>query len=291
MDSDNGMINGKRQIESNVTRIARAIKPESDDGVQQVVYYHKGIAVGGNAVDRYVHGRRLVSFFARLTRPGAIGEGLNENVREAYSFLSNNYAAGDEIYLIGFSRGAFTARTVAGIMDVVGLLTKRGLSYLGEIFNDVLHLHDRGYRSRFPDVPFRDKPSAADPRYAQELHRASSLPSWKGARLTRLEGADHAGRQHKGCWRVGHGRYVEISQPGSELTARLARHPAHRSAAEPGHPGPRRAGDGLLRHQAQQHHRKRLPGARPRREARVLFAGRVGEAARQPHRPFVPPRR
>jgi uncharacterized protein (DUF2235 family) len=96
-------------------------------------------------------------------------------VREAYSFLSNNYAAGDEIYLIGFSRGAFTARTVAGIMSIVGLLTKRGLSYLGEIFKDVMHRHDPGYRSRFPDVPFRDKPSASDPRYAQELHRVCRL--------------------------------------------------------------------------------------------------------------------
>ena len=62
MDSDNGMLNGKRQIESNVTRIARAIKPESDDGIQQVVYYHKGIGVGGNVVDRVVTGRPLPSF-------------------------------------------------------------------------------------------------------------------------------------------------------------------------------------------------------------------------------------
>jgi hypothetical protein len=57
------------------------------------------------------------------------------------------------------------------MMGIVGLLTKRGLSYLGEIFKDVIHRHDPGYRSRSPDVPFRDKPSAADPRYAQELHR------------------------------------------------------------------------------------------------------------------------
>jgi hypothetical protein len=59
MDSDNGMLNGKRQIESNVTRIARAIKPESDDGIQQVVYYHKGLGVGGNVVDRVVTGALL----------------------------------------------------------------------------------------------------------------------------------------------------------------------------------------------------------------------------------------
>jgi uncharacterized protein (DUF2235 family) len=50
------MLNGKLQVESNVTRIARAIKPESDDGVQQIVYYGKGVASQGGFVDRVVMG-------------------------------------------------------------------------------------------------------------------------------------------------------------------------------------------------------------------------------------------
>ena len=63
LDSDNGMLNGQRQIESNVTRIARAIKPENCDGIQQVVYYHKGVASQGGVVDRVVMGMFCVSFF------------------------------------------------------------------------------------------------------------------------------------------------------------------------------------------------------------------------------------
>jgi uncharacterized protein (DUF2235 family) len=50
------MMNGKRQVESNVTRIARAIKAESHDGIQQIVYYGKGVASQGGVVDRVVMG-------------------------------------------------------------------------------------------------------------------------------------------------------------------------------------------------------------------------------------------
>jgi len=43
---------------------------------------------------------------------GISGDGLAEHVREAYSFIANNWNPGDEIFLIGFSRGAFTARSI-----------------------------------------------------------------------------------------------------------------------------------------------------------------------------------
>ncbi len=46
-------------------------------------------------------------------------------MRDAYAFIANNYEPGDEIFLIGFSRGAFTARTVAGVIGSVGLLRKQ----------------------------------------------------------------------------------------------------------------------------------------------------------------------
>jgi uncharacterized protein (DUF2235 family) len=169
------MINGKRQVESNVTRIARAIKAESHDGVQQIVYYGKGVATQGGMVDRVVMGKRTTcsEIEMQLAKPfsGAVGEGLNQNVREAYSFVSNNYHHGDEIILIGFSRGAFTARTVAGLIGAIGVLTKRGLSYLPEVYKDVLHRREPDYQSREPDIPFPRKPSASDPRYKQELVR------------------------------------------------------------------------------------------------------------------------
>jgi len=51
------MQNGELAIPSNVTRISRAIKPESEDGVAQVVYYHFGVGSQGGIVDRVVMGR------------------------------------------------------------------------------------------------------------------------------------------------------------------------------------------------------------------------------------------
>jgi len=109
--------------------------------------------------------------------PGATGQGLSENVREAYAFISNNYEPGDEIFLLGFSRGAYTARSIAGLIGAVGLLTKRGLWALPEIFRDAKHARDRYYRPRNPDVPFTDKPCAENPRYPEELERVGESTS------------------------------------------------------------------------------------------------------------------
>ncbi|OCL01462.1 hypothetical protein AOQ84DRAFT_402491 [Glonium stellatum] len=142
---------------SNVTRLSRAIRPISKDGIPQIVYYHFGVGSQGGIVNKVVG--------------GSTGEGLSESVREGYSFLSSNYTPGDEIFLIGFSRGAFTARSIAGLIAQVGLLTKAGLGYLGVIFKDVQHQRDPDYRSRNPNIPFPDKPSAHDPRYREELAR------------------------------------------------------------------------------------------------------------------------
>lgn len=100
---------------------------------------------------------------------GATGLGLQENVREAYSFLSVNYSPGDDIFLIGFSRGAWTARSVAGMVGAMGLLTKKGLPYFAEIYHDYKHRNDANYVPRWSDIPFPDKPPFDDPRYVAEL--------------------------------------------------------------------------------------------------------------------------
>ena len=53
---------------------------------------------------------------------GIWGEGLDANIRQAYRFLSQHYRPGDEIHVFGFSRGAFTARSVVGYLAATGLL-------------------------------------------------------------------------------------------------------------------------------------------------------------------------
>ncbi|GAB7350623.1 hypothetical protein MBLNU459_g1188t1 [Dothideomycetes sp. NU459] len=157
LNSDSGSLKDQLSIPSNVTRIARAIKVVSSDGIQQIVYYHRGVGSGGGIIDR-VYG-------------GITGEGLGENVREGYEFLSSNYEEGDEIFFLGFSRGAYTARAMAGLIGEVGLLTRKGIPYLAEIFRDVQHQHDPDYRPKHVDLPFKDKPSANEPLYRHELAR------------------------------------------------------------------------------------------------------------------------
>src|SRR5262249_18991688 len=51
--------------------------------------------------------------------------GISDHVRDAYAFLVDNYQDKDEIYLFGFSRGAFTVRSLAGMIRNVGLLRER----------------------------------------------------------------------------------------------------------------------------------------------------------------------
>jgi len=51
-----------------------------------------------------------------------VGKGLNQRIRDAYGFLASRYRPGDRIFLMGYSRGAYAARSLAGVIDQVGLL-------------------------------------------------------------------------------------------------------------------------------------------------------------------------
>lgn len=98
---------------SNVEKFARCVKNEptqepSGDWVQ-IVHYVAGIGTATGGVGR------LWS--------AAFGTGLLANLVSAYRFLALNYDPGDEIYVVGFSRGAYTARSLAGMIEQIGLLT------------------------------------------------------------------------------------------------------------------------------------------------------------------------
>jgi uncharacterized protein (DUF2235 family) len=93
---------------TNVVQLAfRAAK--RDDGVVQCVYYDQGVGTG-NLIDRL--------------SGGAFGEGLNDNIYGAYRFLVANYELGDQLFLFGFSRGAFTARSLGGMIRKCGILRR-----------------------------------------------------------------------------------------------------------------------------------------------------------------------
>lgn len=80
---------------------------------------------------------------------------------------------GDEIILVGFSRGAFTARSVAGMIGKLGLLTREGIEHFYPIFKDMQNWQKYDYEDPFPDIPFRNKPKgpAADGEYRFRLEK------------------------------------------------------------------------------------------------------------------------
>ncbi|TVY90906.1 Uncharacterized protein LAWI1_G002565 [Lachnellula willkommii] len=111
------------------------------------------------------------SSFIDTLSGGILGKGISENIREVYAFIAANYIPGDEIILIGFSRGAFTARSVAGMIDNIGILTRSGMDEFYPIFKDQQNFRYFKYKDMFPDVPFSNKPSGynAPKKYKQML--------------------------------------------------------------------------------------------------------------------------
>ena len=98
---------------TNVIKFAQAVSPTGSDGMSQVVFYDPGVGTEAGLWDRVTG--------------GALGKGLDKNIGDAYRFLALNYEPGDQIYLLGFSRGAYTARSLAGLLRNCGLLLKTHL--------------------------------------------------------------------------------------------------------------------------------------------------------------------
>jgi uncharacterized protein (DUF2235 family) len=113
---------------TNVVRVGQALMPIAPDGVPQIVYYNSGVGSGG-IVDQALG--------------GVFGAGIRGNVQRGLSFLSFNYDSGepenkedqwgepDEIYIFGFSRGAYTARALAGVLEAIQGIPK--VSNFGQI--------------------------------------------------------------------------------------------------------------------------------------------------------------
>ena len=76
---------------------------------------------------------------------------LEENVEQLYGYLAQHYAGGDHIYLFGFSRGAFTVRVLAGLLDRCGLLPSDKLHFFSKAYH-----HYEKRRTETEDTKFRD---------------------------------------------------------------------------------------------------------------------------------------
>jgi len=94
--------------QTNVVKMANALAPVSEDGTEQLLYYDTGIGSEGDIIERVYD--------------GATGTGISENILQAYRFLIKNYKSDDKIFLFGFSRGAFTVRSLSGLIRNSGIL-------------------------------------------------------------------------------------------------------------------------------------------------------------------------
>ncbi|KAK6527265.1 hypothetical protein TWF281_010453 [Arthrobotrys megalospora] len=114
-------VSGKKSSPSNIARLARSLFPTAPNNEDprkdwiQVVWYDSGVGTTSGKVGKAVE--------------GAFGNGLEGNVIEAYNFIVLNYNPGDQIFCFGFSRGAYTARSIAGLVSDIGIC---GPAYLHE---------------------------------------------------------------------------------------------------------------------------------------------------------------
>ncbi len=100
---------------TNVMKITQAIESAPDN----LVFYGEGIGTG-NWIDRIAG--------------GLFGIGIDKNIQDAYRFLCLNYAPGDRIYLFGFSRGAYTIRSLVGLIRSIGMLPRQGVRKIPQAY-------------------------------------------------------------------------------------------------------------------------------------------------------------
>jgi uncharacterized protein (DUF2235 family) len=92
---------------TNVWRLKSLLADTGADGVPQLGYYQKGV---GTTFGSYLLG-------------GVLGSGLQDEIITAYEWLIDHYSEGDELFIFGFSRGAYTARSLSGLISKCGLIT------------------------------------------------------------------------------------------------------------------------------------------------------------------------
>jgi uncharacterized protein (DUF2235 family) len=127
---------------------------------QQLAYYDDGVGTRGN------------TFLRALG--GAAGYGLKRNVKDLYRALSRVYDVGDRIYLFGFSRGAFTARTLAGLIGTCGIVKGESLATT-HVLREAVEAAYVAYRSRYgsllTNVARRQRGGADSQRAIEEFQR------------------------------------------------------------------------------------------------------------------------
>jgi uncharacterized protein (DUF2235 family) len=130
---------------TNVWRLKSLCAASITDGLEQRIYYSPGVGTK----------------FGQIVRGGIFGCGLNDEIIDAYQWLIEHYEPGDELFIFGFSRGAYTARSLSG------LISKCGLLVAGAPLS-VKQLYDRYRQASKPDT-IRELIAARDAGQTQDL--------------------------------------------------------------------------------------------------------------------------
>jgi uncharacterized protein (DUF2235 family) len=101
------------------TNVVRVVQVIDRDDARQAVYYDPGVGTLPE-LGRLSKIRKMISMGVDM----AFATTLTRNVEEAYIYLMNHWMPGDQVFLFGFSRGAYTARVLAGLLHYVGLLPR-----------------------------------------------------------------------------------------------------------------------------------------------------------------------
>lgn len=153
---------------TNVVKLAQAVKHTADDGMTQQVFYFMGVGSG--------RGSNALARFTDRAMGGALGWGLIQNIEDAYRSLVFCYEPGDEIYIFGFSRGAYTARSLAGLIRSVGICPRENANRIGEAI-------DR-YRTRNDTSTKPDDPASFHYRADFAPYTATSEKEWNWRQTT-----------------------------------------------------------------------------------------------------------
>lgn len=181
---------------THVVQLSKALVSDPRQG--QVVAYFAGIGT-----DRRFDG--AVGRFLNRWGGGAFGWGLDAKVKQAYQFIARAYRPGDEIFAFGFSRGAFTARSVVGMIRKCGIIEDTSAAGVNAAF-ELYRL--RGDRNA-PDQPhIMARRRAMSPRFATSV----ADRDWRG------DGSQIVKVSYVGVWDTVGARGIPVAVLGPVAT-------------------------------------------------------------------------
>lgn len=170
---------------TNVRRLALMVPPSGHDGVKLAAHYFQGVGVPDSG-----------TWLQRLDETisgGAMGVALDSKIAAAYLHLGRNYEPGDEVHIFGFSRGAYTARSLAGLIRNAGLPRHPSTDLVRKCFQRYRDRTDETAPSSEASIAFRY-------RFSPQITTGDEVVRWREAQG--LPGSHPFGVTYLGVWDV-----------------------------------------------------------------------------------------